>query len=218
MEPAAATDGGSVVGIDDLIAALDSGRTILGGSELHAVMHAASQAALRVTGELNGGYHEPAVVRALLARLTGRDVDESVVLFPPFSADFGRNIRLGKRVFINAGCAFQDQGGITIEDDALIGHNVIIATLNHGLAPTRRADLHPAPVLIGRGAWIGSRSTILPGVTIGPGAVVAAASVVTRDVRANSVVMGTPARIVRSDVDSVAAPDGQRPPTDGGMS
>src|SRR5699024_9000329 len=153
-------------------------------SPLHAVMHETSQEALRITGELNGGYHEPARVRELLAALTGRAVAETVTLFPPFTSDFGKNIRLGERVFLNAGCRFQDQGGITIGDDCLIGHNTVIATLNHELAPSRRGDMRPAPVVIGRNVWIGANATILPGVTIADDAVVAAASVVTEGVPA----------------------------------
>lgn len=184
--------------IEALLAELNSGRTITGDSPLHEVMHHASQEAMRVTGELNGGYHEPAEVRALLSRLIGKPVDETVTVFPPFSADFGRNITLGKRVFINAGCKFQDQGGITIGDDCLIGHNAVIATLNHDLAASRRADMHPAPVTIGRNVWVGANATILSGVTIGDDAVIAAASVVTKDVPAGSIVVGSPARVVRS--------------------
>lgn len=184
--------------LNDLLAELDAGHTITGDSPLHGIMHRVSQEAQRITGELNGGYHEPARVRELLAQLTGKPVDESVTLFPPFNADFGRNITLGKRIFINAGCKFQDQGGVTIGDDTLIGHNVVIATLNHELAPSRRADMHPAPVVIGRNVWIGSNATILPGVGIGDDAVVAAASVVTRDVPAGAVVVGSPARVVRT--------------------
>ncbi|POH73392.1 DapH/DapD/GlmU-related protein [Arthrobacter glacialis] len=187
--------------LDDLLEALNAGRTIAGDSPLHEVMHRVSQEALRITGELNGGYQEPARVRELLARLTGRPVDESVTLFPPFNSDFGKNIILGKRIFINSGCKVQDQGGVTIGDDTLIGHNVVIATLNHDLAPSRRADVHPAPVTIGRNVWIGSNATILPGVHIGDDAVVAAASVVTKDVPAGAVVVGSPARVVRTATD-----------------
>ncbi|POH58590.1 DapH/DapD/GlmU-related protein [Arthrobacter glacialis] len=187
--------------LDDLLEALNAGRTIAGDSPLHEVMHRVSQEALRITGELNGGYQEPARVRELLARLTGRPVDESVTLFPPFNSDFGKNIILGKRIFINSGCKVQDQGGVTIGDDTLIGHNVVIATLNHDLAPSRRADVHPAPVTIGRNVWIGSNATILPGVHIGDDAVVAAASVVTKDVPAGAVVVGSPARVVRTVTD-----------------
>ncbi|MGO1165729.1 MAG: DapH/DapD/GlmU-related protein [Janibacter sp.] len=184
--------------LDDLLVELNSGRTIPGGSPLHAVMHAASQDAMRVTGELNGGYHEPERVRELLARLTGRPVHESVTLFPPFTADFGKNITLGERVFINSGCRFQDQGGVTIGDDSLIGHNTVLATLDHGIEPARRGDMTPAPIVIGRNVWIGANVTILKGVTVGDNAVVAAASVVTKDVPADSIVVGSPARVVRS--------------------
>lgn len=184
--------------LDDLLTELDAGRTITGDSPLHAVMHETSQRALRITAELNGRYHEPSRVRELLAELIGRPVDESVALFPPFYSDFGRNITLGKRVFINSGCRFQDQGGITIGDDCLVGHNAVLATLNHDLDPARRADMHPAPITIGRNVWIGANATVLPGVTIGDDAVVGAGSVVTKDVPPGAVVVGTPARVVRS--------------------
>jgi acetyltransferase-like isoleucine patch superfamily enzyme len=184
--------------LDDLLEVLNAGGTIAGDSPLHEVMHRVSQDALRITGELNGGYHEPARVRQLLTQLTGKPVDESVTVFPPFHSDFGKNITLGKRVFINSGCKFQDQGGLVIGDDCLIGHNTVLATLNHDLAPSRRADMHPAPVIVGRNVWIGSNVTVLPGVTIGDNAVVAAASVVTKDVPENTIVVGSPARVVRS--------------------
>ena len=184
--------------LDDLLDALNAGETITGGSPLHAVMHRASQDALRVTAELNGSYHEPTRVLELLAQLIGKPVHESVALFPPFYTDFGKNITLGERIFINSGCKFQDQGGVTIGDDSLIGHNALLATLNHDMDPARRADMHPALIVIGKRVWLGSNVTVLPGVTIGDGAVVAAASVVTKDVPANSVVVGSPAKVVRS--------------------
>ncbi|MDY0912977.1 DapH/DapD/GlmU-related protein [Rathayibacter festucae] len=184
--------------LDDLLAALDAQETIESGSPLHAVMHAASQEALRITAELNSGYHAPERVRELLALLTGRPVDESVTLFPPLRADFGRNLRLGARVFLNSGCAFQDQGGVTIGDDCLVGHNVVFATLNHGLDPAHRGDLHPGRIVVGSNVWIGANATLLPGVTIGDDAVIAAAAVVTKDVPAGAVVVGAPARVVRN--------------------
>ena len=90
--------------LDELLDTLNAGRTITGDSPLHRVMHQVSQDALRITGELNSGYHQPERVRELLAQLTGKPVDETVTVFPPFRADFGRNITLGKRIFINAGC------------------------------------------------------------------------------------------------------------------
>lgn len=184
-------------GLDELVAALDRGERIEGGSPLHAAMHGASQHALRVTAELNGSYHEPAEITALLSELTGRDVSPTVTVFPPLRTDFGFNLRLGERVFVNSGCAFQDQGGITIGDDVLIGHNAVLATLDHDLAPERRADMHPAPIVIEDRAWLGANVTVLAGVRIGEGAVVAAGAVVTRDVSARTVVGGIPARVIR---------------------
>lgn len=184
--------------LDDLLEAMNAGQTITGDSPFHQVMHRVSQDALRITAEINGTYHEPARVRELLSELTGTPIDESVTVFPPFYSDFGKNISLGRRIFINSGCKFQDQGGVFIGDDCLVGHNTVLATLNHDIAPSRRADMHPAPIVIGRNVWLGANVTVLPGVTIGDNAVVAAAAVVTKDVPADSVVVGSPARVVRS--------------------
>lgn len=183
--------------LEALLHELDAGHTIVGGSPLHGVMHACSQEALRITAELNAGYHGEEDVRRLLGELFGAPVDPTVGLFPPFHTDFGRNTHLGRKVFINMGCTFQDQGGITIGDGALIGHSTIIATLNHAMDPQRRADMIPAPVAIGAGVWVGSGCTILPGVTIGDGAVVGAGSLVTGDIGAGMLAMGRPARAVR---------------------
>ena len=115
----------------------------------------------------------------------------------PFFTDFGKNIHLGDNVFINAGCKFQDQGGIYIGDDVLIGHNVVMATLNHDENPENRANLIANPIRIGNKVWIGSNATILPGVTVGDGAIVAAGAVVTKDVEENSIVGGVPAKFIR---------------------
>lgn len=177
---------------------LNSGRTVVAGSELHLYMQKLSQEALKITAELNGGYHDGEEVREIFSRLIGRPVDESFGLFPPFYTDCGKNLRIGKHVFINSGCRFQDQGGITLGDGALIGHNVVMATLNHSEQPEERANLHPAPIHIGRNVWIGASATILPGVTIGDGAIVGAGAVVTRNVTENMIVAGVPAKILRS--------------------
>lgn len=184
----------------DLQAFLDhmnSGKTIKGGSEAHLCMCALSQEALQRTAELNGAYHTPEEVRRIFSALTGRTVDDTFTLFPPFHTDCGKNIAVGKNIFINSGCKFQDQGGIVIGDGALIGHNVVLATLNHSLAVRDRQDLIPGPIRIGKNAWIGSNVTILPGVTVGDGAVVAAGAVVTKDVPAYTVAGGVPARVLR---------------------
>ena len=108
------------------------------------------------------------------------------------------DIFLGKRVFINFGCHFQDQGGVYIGDGALIGSYVVMATINHGLDPAHRADNHPSPIRIGKNVWVGSHATILPGVTVGDNAIVAAGAVVTKDVPPNTVVGGVPARMLKT--------------------
>ena len=176
---------------------VNRGALIEGGSEAHAFMHGAAQEALQVVAEINTGYRTPDEIRALLSRLTGRTVDESVTVFPPFYSEFGKNLRLGRGVFINIGCRFQDTGGITIGDGTLIGHGSTLTTLNHAVDPQKRADMIPAPVVLGRNVWLGASVTVLPGVTIGDGAIVGAGAVVTKDVSANSIVGGVPAKLIR---------------------
>ena len=176
------------------------GEYIAAGSEAHVFMTDAAREAQRITAEINGAYHTAGELRALFGELTGERVDDSFGLFPPFYTDFGRNIRIGKNVFINTGCRFQDQGGIVIGDGALIGHNVVLATLNHHEDPRKRHILIPAPITIGKDVWIGANATVVPGVTIGDGAVIAAGAVVTRDVPPNVVVGGVPARVLKKIV------------------
>lgn len=156
------------------------------------------QEAIRLCMELNSNYHTPEEIRQIMGRLTGREVGEGFSLFPPFYTDFGKNIAIGRNVFINSGCHFQDQGGITIGDGALIGHNVVLATVNHALEPEKRRRNRYAPIRIGENVWIGSNATILPGVTLGDWAVVAAGAVVTKDVPPMTVVGGVPARVLRT--------------------
>ena len=177
---------------------LNSGKPVRGGSEAHLFMHGVSQEALRLTAEINGSYHPPEELRALFSQRIGRPVDESFGLFPPFYTDCGKNIHIGKNVFINMGCKFQDQGGIFIGDGALIGHNVVLATLNHAKSPQDRSSMLPAPIHIGKNVWIGANATVLPGVTIGDGAIVAAGAVVTRDIPENTIVGGVPAKVIRT--------------------
>lgn len=100
-------------------------------------------------------------------------------------------------MFINSGCCFQDQGGVEIGDNCLIGHQVVFATLNHALDPELRAGMYPAPIKLGKNVWVGSHATLLAGVTVGDNSVIAAGAVVTRDVPANTVVGGVPAKVIR---------------------
>ncbi|WP_251159091.1 DapH/DapD/GlmU-related protein [Caniella muris] len=182
----------------EFLAAMDGGEPVRGGGPVHQEMHRLSQEAVEICSRINGGYHEPAELRALMAELCGRPVPDDFSLFPPFTADCGKNIHIGRGVFINSGCRFQDQGGIYLGDGALIGHNVVIATLNHPLEPALRHGLEPSPVHVGANAWIGAGAILLPGTTVGENAVVAAGAVVTRDVPANTVVAGVPAKAIRT--------------------
>lgn len=143
-------------------------------------MREQSDATRRLLFKLNCIYHTPEEIVTLFSQITNNQVDTSFRLFPPFYTDFGKNIHVGKNVFINSCCQFQDQGGIFIDDGALIGHSVVLATLNHGFTSNDRQNLYPAPIHIGKGVWIGAHATILPGVTIGDNAIIAAGAVVTK--------------------------------------
>lgn len=170
---------------------------ICDGSEMFIIFHKLAQEALQITSEINNKYNTPEQIVELFSKLTGTQVDKSFRCFPPFYTDCGKNIKIGKNVFINACCRFQDQGGIEIGDGSLIGHNTTIATLNHDFNPDKRANLHPSPVKIGKNVWIGSDCTILPGVEIGDGTVIGAGSVVTKNIPANSIAVGNPARVIK---------------------
>ncbi len=176
---------------------MNSGEEIEAGSKAHRLMTAASERAMRLTSRMNAQFDSLSGVREQLEKLWMCALPDGVGLFPPFTTDCGLNTHVGEGVFINAGCRFQDQGGIYLGDRALIGHNVVIATLNHNMDPAKRANLLPAPVHIGADAWLGANVTVLPGVSIGAGAVVAAGAVVTKDVEANTVVGGVPARLLK---------------------
>ena len=183
--------------LQDFLDHVNRGALIEGGSEHHRFMHQAAREALRIVAELNTEYRTPEEVRGLLSQLTGTTVDDSVTVFPPFYCEFGKNLTLGKGVFINIGCRFQDAGGTTIGDGTLVGHGSTLTTLNHAVDPNRRADMIPAPIAIGRKVWLGAAVTVVPGVTIGDGAIVGAGAVVTKDVPANAIVAGVPAKVIR---------------------
>jgi acetyltransferase-like isoleucine patch superfamily enzyme len=137
-------------------------------------------------------------IRECLSEITGNNIDASTTIFAPFHTNFGRFIQIGKNVFINHACSFLDMGGITIEDHVLIGPKVNLITENHPLNPANRRSLITKPIVVKRNAWIGAGATILPGVTIGENAVVAAGAVVSKDVPANTVVGGVPAKHIKN--------------------
>ena len=137
-------------------------------------------------------------VRKQLTQITGSEIHKTTTVFIPFFTNFGRFIEIGKNVFINHGCSFLDMGGITIEDDVLIGPKVNLVTENHPLDPINRRALVAKAIVIKRNAWIGAAATILPGVTIGENSVIAAGAVVTKDVAANTIVGGVPAKFIKN--------------------
>lgn len=165
-----------------------------------AAMSAEVKRAMAITAAINRlTYDDTDRVRALFSDLIGRPVDAGFVLIPPFHATGGAGTRVGRNVFVNQNCTFYDLGGLDIGDDVMIGPNVSIITSGHPVEPSRRRDgVTARPVMIGKNVWIAAGVTIIGGVTIGENSVVAAGSVVTRDVPPNTLVGGNPARIIRS--------------------
>ena len=161
--------------LSELLRYFRESETIGENPEAISLMRYYSRQAQKITMEINTKYHEPEELQDLFSELIGKPVDEGFGLFPPFYTDFGKNITVG----------------------ALIGHGVVLATLNHDMAPEKRQALHPAPIHIGKGVWIGANATVCSGVTIGDHAVVAAGAVVVKDVPADTVVGGVPAKVIR---------------------
>ncbi|MDG1213229.1 MAG: sugar O-acetyltransferase [Flavobacteriaceae bacterium] len=140
---------------------------------------------------------EPQKIRQFLSQIIDSEIDKSVTIFTPFHINYGKNTQIGKNVFINFDCVFLDLGGITIEDGVLIAPKVSLLSEGHPISPEQRHSLVPKHIHIKKNAWIGANATILHGVTIGQNAVVAAGSVVTKDVPENVVVGGIPAQILK---------------------
>jgi acetyltransferase-like isoleucine patch superfamily enzyme len=165
-----------------------------------AAMSANVRRAMAITATLNRlTYNDADEVRALFSDLIGKTVDDGFMLIPPFYTTGGPDITVGRNVFVNQNCTFYDLGGLDIGDDVMIGPNVSIITSGHPIEPSqRRAGVIAKPIVIGRNVWIAAGATIIGGVTVGENSVVAAGSVVTRDVPPNSLVGGNPARVIRS--------------------
>ena len=147
--------------------------------------------------QLNSSAASQKEIRQVIGKITGQQIDDSVEIRLPIRSDYGANLRIGKGVFINSGVMFTDLGVITLADNVLVGPNATIISVNHPLDPQKRHEVEMKPVLIDKNAWLGANATILPGVTVGQNAVVAAGAVVTKDVPANTVVAGVPAKIIK---------------------
>lgn len=132
---------------------------------------------------------------AVLRELFPDNLGEGSMVFAPLTLMLSNEVKIGKRVVVMNGCLMMSAGGITIDDDALIAANVQLISNNHD--PYDRHLLVCKPVHIGKGAWIGAGSTILPGVTVGDYAIVGAGSIVTKDVPPYAVAVGSPAKVIK---------------------
>ena len=166
-----------------------------------AAMLANVKRAMAITARLNRlTFDDAGEIRALFSQLIGKEVDDSFLFIPPFFTAGGDEIRVGRNVFVNQNCTFYDLGDLDISDDVMIGPNVSVITTGHPLEPPqRRAATIGKPIVIEKGVWIAAGAIIIGGVTVGEHSVVAAGSVVTKDVHANSLVGGNPARVIRSN-------------------
>ncbi len=180
----------------DIFERLKKGETILADDPEAYRMREASFATKKLLIQMNNAT-ESEDIRSLLSQIIDGDIDESVTIFTPLYINYGKHTKIGKNVFINFDCVFLDLGGITIEDNVLIAPKVSLLTESHPIHPDERHSLIPKPIHIKKNAWIGANATILQGVTIGENAVVAAGSVVSKDVPDNVVVGGTPAKIIK---------------------
>ena len=170
-----------------------TGKDYVGSDELYADV----QRTMQLVAEMNTGWHTEAEVRDYLRRITRSDVPDTVRVFAPLNINYGPGVRFGNDCFLNFGCTLLAIGGITIEDDVFIGPQCVLATEYHPEEPATRHTLLTKPIVVKRNAWLGANVTVLAGVTIGENAIVAAGSVVTKDVPDNMVVAGSPARVVR---------------------
>ena len=170
-----------------------TGKDYVGSDDLYADV----QRTMRLAAEMNTGYHTEAEVRDYMRQITGSEIDETLRIFTPFHINYGKKTTFGRDCFVNFGCTFLALGGITIEDGVFIGPHCVLATEYHPENPKTRHSLLTKPIVVKRNAWLGANVTVLAGVTIGENAIVAAGSVVTKDVPDNMVVAGSPARVIR---------------------
>ncbi|MGC7133451.1 DapH/DapD/GlmU-related protein [Listeria ivanovii] len=172
-------------------------KDILPNSPLFEEIHLVKYANERLIIELNTQYHSKESTLDYLQKITGKTIDPTVDISLPFYSDFGKHITFGKNIFINQNVTFVDLGGIVIEDDVLIGPGAMLITANHLMEPAKRRGVRVSPICVKKGAWIGANATILPGITIGENAIIAANSTVTKDVPANMIVAGNPAKQIK---------------------
>lgn len=179
----------------DIFERLSTGETILPNDPQMHRLRGESFAVKKLLIEMNNS-SDPEEVTRILSKILDQEV-KNVAVFTPIYINYGKHISIGKNVFINFDCIFLALGGITIEDDVLIGPKVSLITENHPLDPKLRNGLIGKAIHIKKNAWIGANATILPGVTIGENAVVAAGAVVSKNVPDDTIVGGIPAKIIK---------------------
>ncbi|MFB3387084.1 DapH/DapD/GlmU-related protein [Flavobacterium sp. LAR06] len=180
----------------DIFERLLIGETIFPNDSQIGRLRAEAFAVKALLNQMNNAVN-PEEITQILSRILDKELQD-VTVFTPLYINCGKHITIGKNVFINFDCTFLALGGITIEDDVLIGPKVSLITENHPLNPEERKGLTGKPILIKKNAWIGANATILPGVTIGENAVVAAGAVVSKDVPDNTIVGGIPAKFIKN--------------------
>lgn len=169
------------------------GQEYVGSDTLYADV----QRTMRLAAGMNSGWHSEEEVRQCLREITGHDVPDDVRVFAPLHVNYGPGVTFGRDCFLNFGCTLLALGGITIGDGAFIGPHCVLATEYHPEDPARRHQLLTKPIVIGKNAWLGANVTVLAGVTVGDNAIVAAGSMVTKDVPPDTVVAGVPAKAIR---------------------
>lgn len=182
---------------ENIFSRLKAGETISSNDTEAYKMREASFITKKLLVQMNNSSN-PDEIRSLLSQITATEIDESVTVFTPLNINYGKHTKIGKNVFINFDCVFLDLGGITIEDNVLIAPKVSLLSEGHPILPENRHSLTVGHIHIKKNAWIGANSTILQGVIIGENAVVAAGSVVSKDVPDNTIVGGIPAKILKT--------------------
>jgi acetyltransferase-like isoleucine patch superfamily enzyme len=155
--------------------------------------------ATELTSRLNVlPFEDEAGKAELFELILGRPLPERVTIYPPFYTDHGLNLDIAERVFINQNCTFLDYAGIRLGERVMIAPKVTFITVGHPVDPVeRRGWLSGGPIDVAENVWIGAGATILPGVTIGRDAVIAAGAIVADDVPPASLVTGTKAAVRR---------------------
>lgn len=182
---------------EDIFERLLKGETIAPQDPQIHRLQESSYATKQLLPKMNNS-SDPSEIRALLGEITGSIIHESTTFFTPTYINYGKNIKIGKNVFINFNCTLLDLGGIIIEDNVLIAPNVSLLSEAHPIDPENRQSLVPGLIHIKKNVWIGANATILPGVTIGENSIVASGAVVTKDVPDNTIAGGVPAKTIKN--------------------